>query len=263
MTLNSAETKTPLQIVVAGDKNDAAVNEQSEMLASHLGLDFVTDSTAEADLMLTYNNDGLVLVDLRDRQTRPMRIDFNKVDVRPYGANLSRRQPLARAMGKKNTSVIDATAGVGQDAFLLAAMGFEVHAIERNAVLAALLQDALKRAQSDANVVRALGGRMSVTSGDARKLILQRPPVDVIYLDPMFPPKRSKSALARKEMRLVRDLVGEDKDASQLFELAIARAGNRIVIKRPHHAKPLIPGPDFALAGKLVRYDIYLTHNVR
>lgn len=75
----------------------------------------------------------------------------------------------------------------------------------------------------------------------------------------MFPPKRSKSALARKEMRILRDLVGEDADAGLLFEMARTHARNRVVVKRPQYAKPLVPGPDFALSGKLVRYDVYLS----
>jgi 16S rRNA (guanine1516-N2)-methyltransferase len=257
--LISRGTKAKLHIVVTGSDTNPVLNEQAKVLAQQLGMEFVANSTADVDLILAYGKYGLELCDIRDRRTRPVCIDFTKVDVRPYSPNLSRRQPLARAMGKKNKSIIDATAGLGQDAFLLAALGFQVSAIERNAVLAALLQDALSRAQKDTAEIRAPAGRLSVIYGDARKIIPGLAPADIIYLDPMFPPKRSKSALARKEMRILRDLVGEDVDAWQLFEVAKAHARNRVVVKRPQHAKPLVSGPDFALSGKLVRYDVYLT----
>lgn len=259
MTLISRDTKAQLRIAVTGSDANTALNAQAKVLAQQLGMEIVTKSAADTDLILAYGEHGLELHDCRDRRTRPVRIDFTKVDVRPYSANLSRRQPLARIMGKKNRTVIDATAGLGQDAFLLAALGFKVSAIERNAVLAALLQDALSRAEKDSTVERALAGRLSFIDGDARKLIPKLAPADVIYLDPMFPPKRSKSALARKEMRILRDLVGEDTDAGLLFEMARGHAHNRVVVKRPQYAKPLVPGPDFALSGKLVRYDVYLT----
>ncbi len=259
MTSTSRDTKAQLRIIVTGNDANPALDAQAKVLAQQLGVDFITESAAEAELVLAYGEDGLELRDMRDRRTLPVCIDFTKIDVRPHSANLSRRQPLARAMGKKNKTIIDATAGLGQDAFLLAAIGFQVSAIERNAVLAALLQDALSRAQKDSTVEGAVAGRLSFIYGDARKIVPELAPADVIYLDPMFPAKRSKSALARKEMRILRDLVGEDADAGQLFEMARACARNRVVVKRPQYAEPLIPGPDFALSGKLVRYDVYLS----
>ena len=142
--------------------------------------------------------------------------------------------------------------------FLLAALGYQVTAIERHPVLAALLEDALARVEVGSAVGKALGDRLNAIGGEAPLLLVELPPADVIYLDPMFPPKRSKSALARKEMRMVRDLVGEDHDASRLLQVALGCARNRVVVKRPQHAKPLRANPDFAHAGKLVRYDVYL-----
>ncbi|HSD97968.1 MAG TPA: class I SAM-dependent methyltransferase, partial [Sulfuricaulis sp.] len=82
---------------------------------------------------------------------------------------------------------------------------------------------------------------------------------EVIYLDPMFPPKRKKSAAVKKEMRLLRDLVGDDPDAKELLEISRHVALDRVVVKRPDHAPPLAPDPSMSLAGKLVRYDVYLT----
>jgi len=85
----------------------------------------------------------------------------------------------------------------------------------------------------------------------------QRP--DAVYLDPMFPPKRKKSAAVNKEMRLLRELVGDDLDAPDLLEVARGVARERVVVKRPDHAPPLAPYPSMSFLGKLVRYDVYLT----
>lgn len=259
MTSIPHDTKPQLHIVVMGNEANNIFNKQAKTLAQQLGVNFVAESETEADLVLAYGEAGLELRDMRDRRLRPVCIDYMKVDVRPYGANLSRRQPLARAMGKKNKTLTDATAGLGQDAFLLAALGYQVTAIERHPVLAALVQDGLARVETGSTTAKALGDRLSVICGDARQLIVEQSVPDVIYLDPMFPLKRSKSALARKEMRMVRDLVGSDLDASQLLQVALDRARNRVVVKRPQHAKPLHANPDFTLAGKLVRYDVYIT----
>lgn len=189
MTSIPHDTKLQLRIVVMGNGVNNIFDKQAKTLAQQLGMDFVTEPVKEADLVLVYGEGGLELRDLRDRRLRPVCIDFMKVDVRPYGANLSRRQPLARAMGKKNKTIIDATAGLGQDAFLLAALGYRVTAIERLPVLAALLKDALARVETGSPVEKALGGRFSVICGDARQLIVEQPAADVIYLDPMFPPQ--------------------------------------------------------------------------
>ena len=73
----------------------------------------------------------------------------------------------------------------------------------------------------------------------------------------MFPAKR-KSALAKRHIRLVREIVGADPDAVELVELARAQAGKRVVVKRPTYAEPLGGPPDMTFDGKLVRYDVYL-----
>jgi len=59
---------------------------------------------------------------------------------RPFAA-LSRRQPLARALGRKARRVVDATAGLGQDSFLIASLGPTVLALERSPIIAALLAE--------------------------------------------------------------------------------------------------------------------------
>lgn len=95
--------------------------------------------------------------------------------------------------------------------------------------------------------------------GNAIELLgtLDRRP-DCIYLDPMFPPKRKKSALAKKSMVVLRDLLGDDLDKEVLFAAAMAATGKRVVVKSPDYAEPLGGKPSESFQGKLLRYDVYL-----
>ena len=238
-------------------KGDDAFD-RGQALARQLDLPLTYEIDRNSRWVLAYQDRRLVLRDAQDDKSHPMCINFAAQDLRPYGPNLSRRQPLARALGKHNKTIIDATAGLGQDAFLMAAMGYQVIAIERSPVLAALLDDAIISSASDPRLSRALRGRLTMIAGDARTLIPLQPPVDVIYLDPMFPPKRSKSALPKRELVLLRKLVGEDPDAEQLFAVARQHARNRVVVKRPLYAPSLGQEPNYSQTGKLVRYDVYL-----
>ena len=82
---------------------------------------------------------------------------------------------------------------------------------------------------------------------------------DVIYFDPIFPEK-SKTALSRKSAILLRETVGDDLDAAEVFELALKVAKKRVAVKRPLHAKTITDlKPSIVFAGKAVRFDVYLT----
>jgi 16S rRNA (guanine1516-N2)-methyltransferase len=63
----------------------------------------------------------------------------------------------------------------------------------------------------------------------------------------------------RKEHKWLRDLVGDDVDALELFDVARHTATKRVVVKRPDRAPPLVPNSAASILGKLVRYDIYST----
>lgn len=177
------------------------------------------------------------------------------------------RQPLIRAMGKSRGLVVDATAGLGGDAFLIAAAGFAVAALERNALLAEMLADEVARVRRSASAPhRAAAERMQVTHADAIDALsdaspsrawVREHPVAVL-MDPMYPQDPSATALAAKPIRVVRTLVGDDPDQRALFEAARACMPGRIVVKRPHSAPPLVPDPDLDFAGKLTRLDVYL-----
>ena len=79
---------------------------------------------------------------------------------------------------------------------------------------------------------------------------------DVIYIDPMHP-MRTKSALVKKEMQALQQIIGPDVDALDLLECAIKSVKQRVVVKWPQKAPALRP-PDRSIEGKTVRFDIYL-----
>lgn len=185
-------------------------------------------------------------------------VDFATVAL-PGGAEALRALPLVRACGRslaaRHATLVDATAGLGYDAFLLAVAGFRVSAIERSAEVAALFEDALRRAEADPKLRELIGGRLAIERGDARETLAASRP-SVVYLDPMFPPKRRASALPPKEMQIVRALVGDDLDVGALFAAARA-AAPRVVVKRPSYAQPLAE-PTSSIEGRLARFDVFV-----
>jgi len=185
------------------------------------------------------------------------------VDIEPrHGEQRSWPAPkqgaLAQALGRKTKTVIDATTGWGQDSLHIFRMGYELICIERSPIMSELLADGFQRlAQVDWMQNLNLQPPM-LLSGNAIELLanLATPP-DCIYLDPMFPPKRKKSALAKKSMTILRDLLGDDHDKEQLFSAALAACGKRVVVKSPDYAEPLGGKPTEIFHGKLMRYDVY------
>jgi 16S rRNA (guanine1516-N2)-methyltransferase len=256
--LAAGVSRLPSASIAVSVAGDDIVRTSAEELARELALPLVTAAETDFDLLLVVTAEHLELRDNRDPQVGPVYVDFSHLDLRPYSPNLSRRQPLARALGKKTQTVVDVTAGYCQDALLFALMGYRTTAIERSSVVMALARDGLRRLSSRAGI--ALDKRLRLIEGDGRVLLPSiMPPPEVIYLDPMFPPKRKKSAAVKKEMRFLRDLVGDDPDAHELLEISRRVALDRVVVKRPDGAAPLAPDPSMSLAGKLVRYDVYLT----
>lgn len=174
-----------------------------------------------------------------------------------------KKEAIAKAVGLKGQDslhVLDATAGLGRDAFVLASLHCKVDMIERSPVVAALLQDGLNRAALNPELAKWLPTRMQLLHGVAIDLLNNwqghRP--DVVYLDPMFP-HRKKSAAVKKEMRLFQQLLGPDEDADLLLEPALALAKKRVVVKRPSGA-PFLAGkkPQIEMLGKANRFDVYL-----
>lgn len=175
-------------------------------------------------------------------------------------------QDIAKAIGLNKISeptVLDLTAGMGGDAFVLASLGANLTMVERNPIVHALLKDALDRAGLKDDVeLQSILRRLSLNKQHAtdylNQLIGSEYP-DVIYLDPMFP-LRNKSAQVKKEMQFFHDIVGADEDSESVFLLALNKAKKRIVVKRPRLAEKITASvqPAFEIIGKSTRYDVYL-----
>ena len=172
-----------------------------------------------------------------------------------------RGEAIAKAVGVKGNylpTVIDATAGLGRDAFVLASIGCQVTMFERHPVVAALLADGLDRAYQDPTIGQLLQKQLRlIYNSSLHGLSLYQDKPDVVYLDPMFP-HRQKSALVKKEMRIFQQLVGSDLDAESLLEPARRLAKKRVVVKRPDYA-PFLANqkPTAEIKTKNHRFDIY------
>ncbi|WP_411994827.1 class I SAM-dependent methyltransferase [Agarivorans sp. DSG3-1] len=176
---------------------------------------------------------------------------------RQYGG----AEAVSKAVGVKKgqrPSVIDGTAGLGRDAFVLANLGCQVTMLERSPWVAALLADGLRRAEADSTIGEWVSERMSLIHASSISDLPQHQlQADVVYLDPMYP-HRKKSAQVKKEMRIFQHLVGADVDADLLLEQAFAAATKRVIVKRPNYAEPLAgKAAQNHLETKTHRFDIY------
>lgn len=262
---------SPLTCAVCVDPSgDDTLQRRAITLAEQLALPRA-GASADHEVLLAVTRSGLQLRWLepagrprrRDRRLsrgRPIYTDLTRIDA-TSGHGRSLRQPIARAVGitkgdPYRPTVIDATVGFGEDAWLLASLGCRVTAIERHPIVAAMLTDALCHAATRAPDIAE---RITLITADSRDVLATLDAADVIYLDPMFPPRRG-SGLEPKRMRLLRRLVGDDTDAPALFNAARRVAAWRVVVKRPLHAAALgDAAPTVTHKGKSMRYDAYST----
>ncbi len=259
---DSANGEPNVSLAVVASSSPA--EQRAAALAETLGLPLATSETEAFDLVLYVLPDRLELRDPRGGGPGPVYADFVS-GRRRYGRPdpADRRQPLARAVDVKPgaTTVVDATAGLGKDAFFLALLGCHVTAVERSAVIAALLEDGLRRARQVPLYEDVIAERLSVVVEDTRRFLTglnQNDRPHVVYLDPMYPIDPKASAAVKKEMRILRRLVGDDPDAGELLEAALATAQRRVVVKRMRHAPALGGEPALSHKGGIVRYDVYL-----
>lgn len=214
----------------------------------------LNDSLEGTLLSLHYSEKGL---SLKHPDFLPLQVDFlsNKLQYRTKHSALS--EMVAKACGAKHKpSVLDLTAGLGRDAFLLASLGCKVQMVERNPIMHALLQDGLKRLKVDQPFIE-----LSLLLNDSQSLLPSDINADdtphVIYIDPMHP-HREKSALVKKEMRILRELVGEDLDKEILIAHAFSLGIKKVVVKWP--SKVILPidrKPTGSIKGKSTRFDIF------
>ena len=184
--------------------------------------------------------------------------DFENMLHRVTNGRLQ-HEMLAKAVktDQENLKAIDATAGMGEDSLLLAACGYQVTLYEQNPVIAILLKDALRRAKKN-TVLKDIVSRMQLVEGDSIEHLNKRlDPVNVIYLDPMFP-GRQKSGLINKKLQLIQKLEPPCSEETALFDAAMAAQPSKIIVKRPLKSPYLDERvPSYSLKGKAIRYDCY------
>ncbi|MEZ9822693.1 class I SAM-dependent methyltransferase [Shewanella sp. 10N.286.45.A1] len=221
----------------------------------------------DAEFELRFEHNTLSLYKRDEPKLDGISVDFVSGAVahrRKFGGG--RGQSIAKAVGLKQgitPTVVDGTAGLGRDAFVLASLGCKVIMVERHPVVAALLEDGLRRAYEDSEIGDWMQQRMSLFHGSSIDALADAAAasgaeIDVVYLDPMYP-HREKSALVKKEMRVFQTLVGADLDADGLLKPARALATKRVVVKRPDYAEDLDGvKPSMVLAQKKNRFDVYV-----
>jgi 16S rRNA (guanine1516-N2)-methyltransferase len=251
---------------VAVTSNEICLLSAAKHIAEKNSLPFINYlESKNFDYVLILSSTGLYLEDVK-KKLGSLKIDFFRGKL-AYRLNhlQNQKQLLAKAIGLKpnfKPQVLDATAGLGTDSFVLAQLGCPIILLERSPIIFLLLKDALERALKHPKFfslsielikIEALTYLKQITSN------LNSIP-EIIYLDPMYP-HSSKSALVKKEMRFLRDLVGDDTDAPNLLKLAIMCAKQRVIVKRPRLSSYLAnTKPHHSVLGKQHRLDVYLTN---
>lgn len=246
--------------------SDAIDSERCKRIAKKWHLNYIGDVASASkqpslDFLLQLNQQLLELIKLDEPKLSGINVDFVEGAVahrRKFGGG--RGQDIAKAVGLKHgftPHVLDATAGLGRDAFVLASLGCQVTLMERMPIVAALLDDGIERAKLNAEVSE-IAQRMQLIHASSIESMTLAEQVDVVYLDPMYP-HRDKSAAVKKEMRVFQSLVGEDLDADGLLLPALALAKYRVVVKRPSYAPPLNnQTPTTSIKMKKNRFDVYV-----
>ena len=252
-------------LVSTPERNEGIIRKAEEIARRIQGE--MTEELADVEGVERYlrlDPNGLTLVQGR----MELRGDFMQMFRRVCGGHLQ-HEKLVRAVRWKgmpeNPVAVDATAGLGEDSFILAAAGYHVIMCEYNPVIAALLRDALERAMAEEEQfgkeaeIREIASRMELREGNGIEILasLERKP-DLIYLDPMFPAKQ-KSGISTKKLQLFQKLETPCRDENELLAAAFASSPGRIVVKRPIKGKPLAgKRPAYSIECRNVRYDCYL-----
>ncbi len=227
-----------------------------------------TSEITKHNYALYYSDKGLSLIKVSPSKKKISEIIFIDFLGGKNGyrrkQDLTIKQPLAKAVGIKSgvrPTIFDATAGLGSDGFFLACLGSQITLCERSPVIAILLRDAFERARIEPETTEIIKEKISLIEGDSASILEQLTErFSTVYLDPMYP-HRTNSALNKQEMRVIRNIVGDDYDSDKLFEAAMQYAEKRVVVKRPKGAPYLAESkPSFEVRMKNSRFDVYLTN---
>ncbi|MBT5365230.1 MAG: class I SAM-dependent methyltransferase [Phycisphaerae bacterium] len=249
---SSVQHASAFEVVVA--TQDVRLHDEAKQLKQVIG-----KQNRPTTFIVYFGQGGVEIRRSNKADKKGHKVDFNTIDRRTGAGNLSRKQLFPKAIGNETKTVLDITAGLGADSAMLALMGYTVRAVERSPIISVLLRDGLHRANKNPELHNALGGRLALAEADSRVIMQNIDFVDVVYMDPMFPPKRKKSALPQGSIQMLQAVVGYDDDVQtkELFDLAMNTATKRVVVKRPNYAPFFRENPTFVHKGKLVRYEVY------
>ena len=178
---------------------------------------------------LFVDKNGLML---RESGNRSFLLSGSPSGSPPVGRPRPRKSALARACDAgTGLRVLDATAGWGTDGLALARLGCHVRMLESNPQVFAMLDDRLRRRSGVRAATEWADARSRMRSPDKDRY-------DVIYLDPMFPP-RNKTALPARPLQVLREIVG-GRDARRV-RVAGARAALRAKPRGDEAARPMGP----------------------
>jgi 16S rRNA (guanine1516-N2)-methyltransferase len=262
-SLSDDENSFSIEVLALSPTDELAARVLAEQLALPLcqtGTD-VRDYVS-AQLLLICSAQEIVLQQTGRAAPGPIAVEFGSAAMR-HRRRGGHNELLGKAVGlsrKPGIAVLDATAGLGRDSFILADLGCRVRLCERNDLVFQMLASGLnKAAKSSDEWLRAVVQRMSLVSGDVREIAASElHATQVIYLDPMFP-QRGKRAKVKKEMALFHQLLGAGEDSGELLVWALQQEVARVVVKRPPKAPELTGcSPSHVIAGKAVRYDVYV-----
>lgn len=236
--------------------SENADNDRARLIAERINGEVVYENPETDDVYLCLNENGLWLTD----GVISMNGDFERLEKRIRKSNLQNEILVKAARFKgvsKGFSLADATAGMGEDSFVLASAGFNVTMFERDRVIASLLEDALLRASKNP-LLAPITERMKLIIGDSTEELCKLNGTDVILLDPMFP-ERQKSSLVKKKFQLLHRIEPPCTDEKQLLEGAINAKPKKIVIKRPVKSPYLAEAvPSYSIKGDSIRADVIL-----
>ncbi len=226
----------------------------AEKLSHRYGLPLYCESTL-TDYILSVSHSMISICNPSDK-AKAFFIDFTKGKMAAR-ARQSQSELLKKALGLKKIlkpSILDATAGLGRDGFLMAHFEAKITLLENNPTIFLLLLNGYKRYQKENTSFVT----MKIYFQNANTFLTTSPDFDIIYLDPMFT-GRNKAALAKKEMQILQDITQTDQNPSELLTLSLKKARKRVVVKRHIHLPPLGEmKPDLIYRGKTVRFDVYL-----
>jgi 16S rRNA (guanine1516-N2)-methyltransferase len=253
--------------VAVAKKSPEATGSESR-LAANLKLPIIEindpESACDFDYLFFFDGPKLTLLATNAAAGGELCVDFSEAKLNYRAKSSIKDQSIARAIGVKGgkrPSVLDATAGLGKDAFLLASFGCSVALLERSALIHALLEDGLERRGYYGAETAEILSRMDLARGEFLDFEPVSPQFDVVYLDPMFPARR-KSAKVKKDMAALQKLLGYQSDGSELLQHAKRLATKRVVVKRAKTSPHLgTDAPDIEFKGSSSRYDVYLIAN--